>query len=184
MSHFHKCCSLDPILHNLRPYFTSKGVPSESDWNHTKMYRFYSWFCCILKDKVLIEYCVEHVVCVVHVLESNRCMSLPPSRRGFVFGLWSACASVGNILGAFLASSVLKYGYEVSADTHRYTYYRSALGLTYFFFIKSRWKTDMLCSIDNTWYGLVSKSLENVTTLLSREKWSYVVVSFSQPLAT
>lgn len=36
------------------------------------------------------------------------------SRRGFVFGLWSACASVGNILGAFLASMVLKYGYEVS----------------------------------------------------------------------
>ncbi|XP_070784699.1 sugar phosphate exchanger 3 isoform X3 [Enoplosus armatus] len=34
--------------------------------------------------------------------------------RGFVFGLWSACASVGNILGAFLASSVLKYGYEYS----------------------------------------------------------------------
>lgn len=32
--------------------------------------------------------------------------------RGFIFGLWSACASVGNILGAFLASSVLKYGYE------------------------------------------------------------------------
>ncbi|XP_069048120.1 sugar phosphate exchanger 3 [Lepisosteus oculatus] len=34
------------------------------------------------------------------------------SGRGFVFGLWSACASVGNILGAFLASSVLCYGYE------------------------------------------------------------------------
>uniref|UniRef100_H3DMF8 Sugar phosphate exchanger 3 n=1 Tax=Tetraodon nigroviridis TaxID=99883 RepID=H3DMF8_TETNG len=34
------------------------------------------------------------------------------SGRGFVFGLWSACAPVGNILGAFLASSVLKYGYE------------------------------------------------------------------------
>ncbi|KAL0962748.1 hypothetical protein UPYG_G00344850 [Umbra pygmaea] len=34
------------------------------------------------------------------------------SGRGFVFGIWSACASVGNILGAFLASSVLKYGYE------------------------------------------------------------------------
>uniref|UniRef100_A0A8B9H720 Sugar phosphate exchanger 3 n=2 Tax=Astyanax mexicanus TaxID=7994 RepID=A0A8B9H720_ASTMX len=34
------------------------------------------------------------------------------SGRGFVFGLWSACASVGNILGAFLASSVLKHGYE------------------------------------------------------------------------
>ncbi|PIO34438.1 hypothetical protein AB205_0194190, partial [Aquarana catesbeiana] len=38
------------------------------------------------------------------------------SGRGLVFGLWSACASVGNILGAFLASSVLKYGYEVCAD--------------------------------------------------------------------
>ncbi|XP_061107768.1 sugar phosphate exchanger 3 [Conger conger] len=34
------------------------------------------------------------------------------SGRGFVFGLWSACASVGNILGAVLASSVLMYGYE------------------------------------------------------------------------
>ncbi|CAI5786236.1 sugar phosphate exchanger 3 [Podarcis lilfordi] len=32
--------------------------------------------------------------------------------RGLVFGLWSACASVGNIFGAFLASSVLQYGYE------------------------------------------------------------------------
>ncbi|XP_036038034.1 sugar phosphate exchanger 3 [Onychomys torridus] len=32
--------------------------------------------------------------------------------RGVVFGLWSACASVGNILGACLASSVLQYGYE------------------------------------------------------------------------
>lgn len=31
-----------------------------------------------------------------------------------MFGLWSACASVGNILGAFLASMVLKHGYEVS----------------------------------------------------------------------
>uniref|UniRef100_A0A3P8TC47 Sugar phosphate exchanger 3 n=1 Tax=Amphiprion percula TaxID=161767 RepID=A0A3P8TC47_AMPPE len=38
--------------------------------------------------------------------------------RGFVFGLWSACASVGNILGAFLASSVLKYGYEVREHVH------------------------------------------------------------------
>nr|XP_057934616.1 sugar phosphate exchanger 3 [Doryrhamphus excisus]XP_057934617.1 sugar phosphate exchanger 3 [Doryrhamphus excisus]XP_057934619.1 sugar phosphate exchanger 3 [Doryrhamphus excisus]XP_057934620.1 sugar phosphate exchanger 3 [Doryrhamphus excisus]XP_057934621.1 sugar phosphate exchanger 3 [Doryrhamphus excisus]XP_057934622.1 sugar phosphate exchanger 3 [Doryrhamphus excisus] len=32
--------------------------------------------------------------------------------RGFVFGMWSACASVGNILGAYLASTMLKYGYE------------------------------------------------------------------------
>ncbi|MBN3290426.1 SPX3 protein, partial [Polypterus senegalus] len=34
------------------------------------------------------------------------------SGRGIVFGLWSACASAGNILGAFLASCVLQYGYE------------------------------------------------------------------------
>ncbi|XP_055140223.1 sugar phosphate exchanger 3 isoform X12 [Symphalangus syndactylus] len=34
--------------------------------------------------------------------------------RGVVFGLWSACASVGNILGACLAYSVLQYGYEYS----------------------------------------------------------------------
>ncbi|KAJ7329101.1 hypothetical protein JRQ81_015275 [Phrynocephalus forsythii] len=32
--------------------------------------------------------------------------------RGLVFGFWSACASMGNIIGAFLASSVLQYGYE------------------------------------------------------------------------
>ena len=33
--------------------------------------------------------------------------------RGLVLGLWSACASVGNIMGALLTSAVLKYGYEV-----------------------------------------------------------------------
>ncbi|XP_032828386.1 sugar phosphate exchanger 3 [Petromyzon marinus] len=32
--------------------------------------------------------------------------------RGLVFGLWSACASVGNILGALLVSGVLRFGYE------------------------------------------------------------------------
>jgi len=56
--------------------------------------------------------CVQHVIMWrVHVLNDPFCVF---PRRGFVFGLWSACASVGNILGAFLASSVLKYGYEVS----------------------------------------------------------------------
>ncbi|XP_064604682.1 sugar phosphate exchanger 3-like [Liolophura sinensis] len=34
------------------------------------------------------------------------------SSRGLVFGLWSACASVGNILGAVMAANVLNYGYE------------------------------------------------------------------------
>ena len=32
--------------------------------------------------------------------------------RGFVMGLWSACASVGNIIGALLVAAVLDYGYE------------------------------------------------------------------------
>lgn len=32
--------------------------------------------------------------------------------RGFIFGIWSACASVGNIFGALLAAAFLKYGYE------------------------------------------------------------------------
>ena len=45
--------------------------------------------------------------------------------RGVVFGLWSACASVGNILGAFLASSVLQYGYEVGISFTAYVYTRS-----------------------------------------------------------
>ncbi|XP_033746190.1 sugar phosphate exchanger 3-like isoform X2 [Pecten maximus] len=34
------------------------------------------------------------------------------SSRGFVLGLWSACASVGNIIGALMVSSVLNYGYD------------------------------------------------------------------------
>jgi OPA family glycerol-3-phosphate transporter-like MFS transporter 3 len=32
--------------------------------------------------------------------------------RGFVLGLWSACASIGNIMGSWIASIVLQYGYE------------------------------------------------------------------------
>jgi len=36
------------------------------------------------------------------------------SSRGFVFGIWSACASVGNIFGNLEAAAVLKYGYEYS----------------------------------------------------------------------
>lgn len=34
------------------------------------------------------------------------------SSRGFIFGLWSSCASVGNIIGALVTSSVLSIGYE------------------------------------------------------------------------
>jgi OPA family glycerol-3-phosphate transporter-like MFS transporter 3 len=35
------------------------------------------------------------------------------SGRGLIFGIWSATASVGNILGALMVASVLKYGYHV-----------------------------------------------------------------------
>jgi sugar phosphate permease len=34
------------------------------------------------------------------------------SSRGLIFGVWSACASVGNIVGATLAATFLTYGYE------------------------------------------------------------------------
>ncbi|XP_076441343.1 sugar phosphate exchanger 3-like [Babylonia areolata] len=34
--------------------------------------------------------------------------------RGLVLGLWSACASVGNILGSVMVSAVLDYGYDYS----------------------------------------------------------------------
>lgn len=34
-----------------------------------------------------------------------------------MLGIWSACASVGNIIGAFLVSGVLDYGYDVSHMT-------------------------------------------------------------------
>ncbi|XP_059179505.1 sugar phosphate exchanger 3-like isoform X1 [Physella acuta] len=34
------------------------------------------------------------------------------SSRGMLLGIWSSCASVGNILGAVMVSSVLSYGYQ------------------------------------------------------------------------
>ena len=40
-------------------------------------------------------------------------VSFVPYSRGFLLGLWSSCASVGNVIGAVLVSSVLSYGYEV-----------------------------------------------------------------------
>lgn len=44
------------------------------------------------------------------------CVEIPNWRfnfsRGLIFGIWSACASVGNIFGAALAAAFLSYGYE------------------------------------------------------------------------
>ncbi|GFS00852.1 sugar phosphate exchanger 3, partial [Elysia marginata] len=34
------------------------------------------------------------------------------SSRGLLLGIWGSCASVGNIMGALLVSSVLSYGYQ------------------------------------------------------------------------
>ncbi|CAG5121874.1 unnamed protein product [Candidula unifasciata] len=34
------------------------------------------------------------------------------SSRGVLLGLWSSCASVGNIIGALMVASVLSYGYQ------------------------------------------------------------------------
>ena len=33
-----------------------------------------------------------------------------------MLGLWSACASVGNIIGALMVSQVLHFGYDVSGN--------------------------------------------------------------------
>lgn len=34
------------------------------------------------------------------------------SNHGFVFGLWSACSSIGNIIGNAVTASLISYGYE------------------------------------------------------------------------
>ncbi|XP_025054704.1 sugar phosphate exchanger 3 isoform X3 [Alligator sinensis] len=76
-----------------------------TEWLH-----FYNkWFyCCLWVLNGLLQ--STGWPCVVAVMGNW----FGKAGRGFVFGLWSACASVGNILGAFLASCVLKYGYEYS----------------------------------------------------------------------
>ncbi|XP_015264795.1 PREDICTED: sugar phosphate exchanger 3 [Gekko japonicus] len=74
-----------------------------SEWLHF----YHKWFyCCLWIVNGLLQ--STGWPCVVAVMGKW----FGKAGRGFVFGLWSACASVGNILGAFLASSVLQYGYE------------------------------------------------------------------------
>uniref|UniRef100_A0A8C0VZ22 Major facilitator superfamily (MFS) profile domain-containing protein n=1 Tax=Castor canadensis TaxID=51338 RepID=A0A8C0VZ22_CASCN len=74
-----------------------------TEWLH-----FYNkWFyCCLWIVNGLLQ--STGWPCVVAVMGNW----FGKAGRGVVFGLWSACASVGNILGACLASSVLQYGYE------------------------------------------------------------------------
>ncbi|XP_016060589.1 PREDICTED: sugar phosphate exchanger 3 isoform X2 [Miniopterus natalensis] len=74
----------------------------------TEWLRFYNkWlYCCLWIVNGLLQ--STGWPCVVAVMGNW----FGKAGRGVVFGLWSACASVGNILGACLASSVLQYGYE------------------------------------------------------------------------
>ncbi|XP_008525013.1 sugar phosphate exchanger 3 isoform X2 [Equus asinus] len=76
-----------------------------TEWLH-----FYSMglYCCLWIVNGLLQ--STGWPCVVAVMGNW----FGKAGRGVVFGLWSACASVGNILGACLASSVLQYGYEYS----------------------------------------------------------------------
>lgn len=41
--------------------------------------------------------------------------------RGAVMGLWSGCASVGNIIGSMIASKMVILGYEVSRSNSLYS---------------------------------------------------------------
>ena len=62
------------------------------------------------------------------------------SRRGFIFGIWSANASVGNILGALMAASVLGYGYHVRNNAHpfyRESVFQVSFSFKYTFLISS-----------------------------------------------
>ncbi|XP_038609720.1 sugar phosphate exchanger 3 [Tachyglossus aculeatus] len=74
-----------------------------TEWLH-----FYSkWFYCSLwAGNGLLQ--STGWPCVVAVMGNW----FGKAGRGVLFGLWSACASVGNILGAGLASWFLQYGYE------------------------------------------------------------------------
>ncbi|KAM4873877.1 sugar phosphate exchanger 3 [Thomomys bottae] len=74
-----------------------------TEWLH-----FYNrWFyCCLWIVNGLLQ--STGWPCVVAVMGNW----FGKAGRGVIFGLWSACASVGNILGACLASSVLQFGYE------------------------------------------------------------------------
>ncbi|XP_029317491.1 sugar phosphate exchanger 3 isoform X2 [Cottoperca gobio] len=88
--------------------------------------------------------------------------------RGFVFGLWSACASVGNILGAFLASSVLKYGYEYAFLVTSVVQF--AGGVVVFFGLLTSPKEVGLCSESETGLSPVETDTDSHRPLMSDEE--------------
>ncbi|CAB1412357.1 unnamed protein product [Pleuronectes platessa] len=88
--------------------------------------------------------------------------------RGFVFGLWSACASVGNILGAFLASSVLKYGYEYAFLVTSVVQF--AGGVIVFFGLLTSPKEVGLCMESETGLSPVETDTDSHKPLMSDEE--------------
>uniref|UniRef100_A0A4W6FKG9 Sugar phosphate exchanger 3 n=2 Tax=Lates calcarifer TaxID=8187 RepID=A0A4W6FKG9_LATCA len=88
--------------------------------------------------------------------------------RGFVFGLWSACASVGNILGAFLASSVLKYGYEYAFLVTSVVQFCG--GVVVFFGLLTSPKEVGLSSESETGLGPVETDTDSHRPLMSDEE--------------
>jgi len=44
------------------------------------------------------------------------------SSRGLIFGVWSSCISIGNIIGALMVSHSLKYGYQYSFIIPSYSF--------------------------------------------------------------
>ncbi|XP_059904806.1 sugar phosphate exchanger 3 [Gadus macrocephalus] len=91
------------------------------------------------------------------------------SGRGFVFGLWSACASAGNILGAFLASSVLKYGYEYAFLVTSVVQF--AGGVVVFFGLLTSPKEVGLCQESEAGFGpAVESDSESQRPLMSDEE--------------
>ena len=68
-----------------------------------------SFFTLNYVEVIRVYLKLNFVLCLLFSFES----------RGMVFGLWSACASVGNIVGALEVAAVLNYGYEVG-NLHYY----------------------------------------------------------------
>lgn len=100
------------------------------------------------------------------------------SGRGFIFGLWSACASVGNILGAFLASSVLKYGYEYAFLVTSVVQF--AGGIMVFFGLLTSPKEVGLSSESETGLGPVETDSDSHRPLISDEEDEVEVEVYAQ----
>ncbi|XP_026859703.1 sugar phosphate exchanger 3 isoform X2 [Electrophorus electricus] len=120
-----------------------------TEWLH--LYNVY-FYCCLWVLNGLLQSAVWPSVVAVMGNWFGK------SGRGFVFGLWSACASVGNILGAFLASSVLKYGYEFAG------------GVVVFFGLLTSPKEVGLCEGSATDLRAVEKDTDSHRPLMSDDE--------------